>query len=150
MSWFLLLKSLHVLSAIIAVGANATYALWSVRAKSDPAHLGFALRGIKFIDDRVANPAYGVLLATGLIMAFTTYRITLSWILLGLGAWIVMALVAVIVYSPALSRQIAALEVEGISSPRFRAADARAQAVGMFLGVLAVFAVVVMVFKPQF
>jgi uncharacterized membrane protein len=150
MNWFLLLKSLHVLSAIIAVGSNATYAVWSALAKSDPVHMGFALRGISFVDRRVANPAYGVLLATGLVMAFTTYSITTSWILIGLGLYIVMALTGVAIYAPLLRRQIDALDSDGLSSPAYQAADSRARAVGMFLGVLVVFAVFVMVYKPTF
>ncbi len=147
--WFLLLKTLHVLSAIVAVGANATYALWSTRGKADQAHLGFALRGIKLLDDRVANPAYGVLLVTGLIMAFTTYDITRTWILTGLAIYIVMAGTAVGVYSPLLKRQIRALDRDGVDSPAYSAVDARARGVGMFLGVLAIAVVFVMVYKPQ-
>jgi uncharacterized membrane protein len=150
MNWFLVLKSLHVLSAVIAVGANFTYGMWSALAKREPDHLGFALRGIKFVDDRVANPAYGVLLATGLIMAFTTYTITLTWILIGLGVYVVMAVLGFGVISPALTRQITALDEGGAASPRYRAAEATVRGVGMFLGVLAVFVVFVMVVKPQF
>jgi uncharacterized membrane protein len=146
---FLLLKWLHVLSAIVAVGANATYGLWSARAGSEPAHLGFALRGIKFMDDRLANPAYGVLLVTGLIMAFTTYSITLTWILIGLGLYAVMAVLGAVVYSRTLSRQIETLDAEGPSSAAFRALSARAAAVGIFLGVIAIAVVFDMVFKPQ-
>ncbi len=149
MNWFLVLKSLHVLSAIVAVGSNVTYGLWTALAKRDPAHLGFALRGIKIVDDRLANPAYGVLLVTGLIMAFTTYSITLTWILIGLGLYIVMAAVATAVFSPTLRAQIAALDAAGPASPAYRSADARMRGVGIFLGVLAVFVVFVMVFKPQ-
>ena len=150
MNWFLLLKTLHVLSAIVAVGSNATYGIWSARARrQDTAQLGFALRGIKFIDDRMANPAYGVLLVTGLIMAFTTYAINRTWILTGLVIYAVMAGTAAIVYSPTLNRQIAALDSEGAESAAYRDADARARAVGIFLGVLAVSVVFVMVFKPQ-
>ncbi len=148
MSWFLLLKSLHVLSAIVAVGANATYALWSVRARSDPAHLGFTLRGIKFIDDRLANPAYGVLLVTGLIMAFTTYSITTTWILIGLGIYIAIAVLGVFVFSPLLRRQMEALDTAGPESEAYRRADAQGRGIGMFLGVLAIAVVFVMVFKP--
>lgn len=150
MNWFLLLKSLHVLSAIVAVGSNVTYAVWSALAKSEPAHMGFALRGISFVDSRVANPAYGVLLATGLIMAFTTYSITTSWILIGLGLYIVMAMTGVTIYAPLVRRQIDALDSDGLSSPAYQAADGRARGVGMFLGVLVVFAVFVMVYKPTF
>jgi uncharacterized membrane protein len=149
MNWFLLLKSLHVLSAIVAVGSNLTYGVWSAIAKREPAHLSFALRGIKLIDDRVANPAYGVLLATGLIMAFTTYTITLTWILIGLGLYVVMAVLGVAVIGPALSAQIAALDAEGAASARYTAAEARVRGVGMFLGVLAIVVVFVMVVKPQ-
>ena len=150
MNWFLVLKSLHVVSAITAVGSNLTYGVWSALAKREPAHLGFTLRGIKFVDDRLANPAYGVLLATGLIMAFTTYTITLTWILIGLGAYVVMAVLGVAVIGPTLSTQIKALDAEGVAGPRYRAAEARVRGIGMFLGVMALFVVFVMVFKPQF
>ena len=149
MNWFLLLKWLHVLSAIVAVGSNATYALWTARAGKETEHLGFALRGIKFIDDHMANPAYGVLLVTGLIMAFTTYRINMLWILIGLGIYVVMAGTAVRVYSPSLTKQIATLASDGAASPAFRGAEARARASSIFLGVLAIAVVFVMVFKPQ-
>jgi hypothetical protein len=148
MNWFLLLKTIHVLSAIVAVGSNATYGLWSARGRGDPAHLGFALRGIKFIDDRMANPAYGLLLVSGLIMAVTTYRIGLTWILIGLGLFAVLVVVGGGFYTPALKRQITRLDVEGPESPSYRAAEARARALGIFLGVVAVAAVFVMVFKP--
>jgi uncharacterized membrane protein len=150
MTGFLLLKWVHVMSAIVAVGSNVTYAVWSARAKNDAEHLGFVLRGIKFLDDRVANPAYGVLLLSGVIMAFTTYSITTRWILSGLLIFVVMAVVGVAVYSPTLTRQIKALDAEGAASAAYRAADARARGVGMFLGLLALIAVFVMVFKPTF
>lgn len=149
MNWFLVLKSLHVLSAVIAVGSNFTYGIWAARAKKEPVHLPFVLRGIKFVDDRMANPAYGVLLVTGLIMAFTTYSITNTWILIGLGLYVVMALLGVGVVSPGLNAQIAALDAEGSTSARYSAAEARVRGLGMFLGVLAVIVVFVMVLKPQ-
>ena len=57
-----ILKFLHVLLAIVAVGFNATYAVWLARAAKEPEHEAFALRGVKFLDDRIANPAYALLL----------------------------------------------------------------------------------------
>jgi len=148
MGWMLLLKSLHVLSAIVAVGSNLTYAVWSVRGSRDETHLGFALRGIKFIDDRIANPAYGVLLVTGLIMAFIYFSITLTWILIGLTGIILVTVLAVTVYSPTLTRQISTFEVDGASSPAYQSLASRAQMVGTFMGVLVIAIVFVMVFKP--
>lgn len=50
---FLLLKWLHILSAIAAVGANITYGIWLRRASPKPEVLPFTLRTIKLIDDRL-------------------------------------------------------------------------------------------------
>lgn len=66
---FALLKFVHVLLAIVAVGANLTYGLWLSRAAREPQFLPFVLRGVKFLDDRVANPSYVLLLLTGGAMA---------------------------------------------------------------------------------
>ena len=60
------LRLLHILLAIVAVGANLTYALWLRQAERDPAHLAYTIRGIRWIDRHVANPAYALLLLTGL------------------------------------------------------------------------------------
>src|SRR5207302_2636535 len=77
---FSLLKLLHILFAITAVGSNITYGVWQGLAVNSPEHEAFVLRGVKLLDDRVANPAYGVLLVTGLIMAFWHWSITTHWI----------------------------------------------------------------------
>ncbi|HEX6539111.1 MAG TPA: DUF2269 family protein [Candidatus Dormibacteraeota bacterium] len=148
MWWFLLLKTVHVLSAIAAVGANLTYGAWSARGGRDAEHLGFVLRGIKFVDDRIANPAYGLLLVTGLLMAFLVYSITTTWILIGLGIFIAMAVGGAAGYGPTLKRQIETLDRDGPKSAAYLAVQSRATGIGMFLGVLAVAAVFVMVFKP--
>ncbi|MEO8897988.1 MAG: hypothetical protein ABI473_04720 [Candidatus Dormibacter sp.] len=68
----------------------------------------------------------------------------------GLLIFVVMAVVGAAVYSPALVRQIKALDADGAASGAHRAADARARGTGMFLALLAVIAVLVMVFRPTF
>ncbi|TMF50713.1 MAG: DUF2269 family protein [Chloroflexi bacterium] len=84
-SLYVVLKFIHILAAITAVGANITYGVWNARSQADPAHLGFTLKGIKFLDDRIANPAYGVLLLTGLVMVFVnSWPITSLWIVVAL------------------------------------------------------------------
>src|SRR5437016_12137787 len=118
-SLYLVLKFIHIFAAIIAVGSNITYGVWNARLHADPAHLGFALRGIKFLDDRIANPAYGVLLLTGLLMAIFFWGFGHAWLLIGLGIFVVVAAIAVALYSPALTRQIAALESGGADSDAY-------------------------------
>ena len=61
------LKFVHVFAAIVAVGTNVTYGVWFAMARRSPDNEMFALRGIKFLDDRVANPAYAVLLIAGIL-----------------------------------------------------------------------------------
>ena len=65
-----ILKFFHILFAIIAVGFNASYGIWLARAARERDHEAFALRGVKLLDDRFANPAYGLLLVTGLLMVW--------------------------------------------------------------------------------
>jgi hypothetical protein len=149
-NWFLLLKYIHVLLAITAVGANITYAVWGARAGREPEHLGFALRGIKFLDDRVANPCYGGLLVTGLIMAGTHYSFTTRFVEIGIGLFILLVVVAVAFYSPALKGQIETLDAGGAASEGYRKADARATAVGIPLAIIALLIVFDMVVKPSF
>ena len=50
------IKFVHILLAIVAIGFNATYGIWiSHAARHSPKELGFALRGVKRLDDRWAN-----------------------------------------------------------------------------------------------
>jgi uncharacterized membrane protein len=151
-TWFLALKYLHVVFAIAAVGANMTYAVWGALAKRDKQHLGFALRGIKFLDDRVANPAYAGLFVTGLAMVWVggiDPRATL-FVQVGFFGFIAVALVAALLYSPTLKRQIATVESDGWDSPAYLALDRRSTILGIVLAVLVLVIVLFMVVKPSF
>ena len=68
MSLYLVLKFVHILAAIVAVGFNASYGVWLARAGQYPAAAPILLRGVKLLDDRFANPAYAFLLLTGIAM----------------------------------------------------------------------------------
>lgn len=146
---YLYLKWLHVLSAIIAVGANATYGIWLARASRDTDNLPFTLKGIKLLDDRVANPAYGLLLITGLAMAFTApLALTTPWLLTALVLYGALVVVGIFGYTPALRRQIRILEDEGFSSPNYQAQARRGTILGIVLAILAISIVFLMVVKP--
>ena len=149
MSLFLILKWLHVLSAIIAVGANATYGIWLARAGRDAAHLPFTLRTVKMIDDRMANPSYALLLITGLAMVFTVpFPITTPWIMSGLILYGVLFVIGLFGYTPTLRKQIALAESEGPQSAAYQAMARRGTILGIVLAVIAVAVVFLMVTKP--
>jgi uncharacterized membrane protein len=146
---YLLIKWLHVLAAITALGANITYGFWITRATRDPAVLPFTLRSIKALDDRIANPSYGVLLITGFAMAgIGQLPLRTPWLASALALYVVMVIVAVAGYTPALKRQIAVLERSGVNSSEYQAAAARGVRLGAVLGVIVIAIVFLMVVKP--
>ena len=149
MSGYLLLKWFHVLMAITAFGDNITYGLWLARADREPQHLAFALRGVKALDDRVANPAYGILLLTGMAMVYLG-RIpwTTPWLLASLILYVILVVIAAAGYTPTLRRQIASLDAGGPNSPEYQTLAARATRLGIMLAVIAVIIVFIMVTKP--
>jgi uncharacterized membrane protein len=152
MPWyFTAIKYVHVLSAIVAVGFNFTYAIWLARAQRDPSHLNFALRSVKFLDDRVANPAYILLLISGLSMVFIAhYSLTTFWIAGALALFVILAVVGFSLYTPTLSRQIRTLASHGMDSAEYQALSARGTAVGIALAVIVLSILGLMIFKPTF
>jgi uncharacterized membrane protein len=151
--WYLPLKVVHVLSAIVAVGTNVTYFVWLAAMKGRaPTQQAFALETIRKLDARLANPAYAVLPLTGVIMVliadglgFTTF-----WIAVAIGLYLVMGAVAIALYSPTLKRQIAAYEAQGAESAEFQALGARGRMLGILLAILVVAIIILMVVKPSF
>jgi uncharacterized membrane protein len=146
---YTIVKWVHVLMAIIAVGFNASYAVWLTLAARSPDHQAYVLRGVKVLDDRFANPAYGVLLLTGLWMvAISPWEITTFWILTALILYAVTVVLAAAVYTPTLRKQIATLESGGPSSEAYRRLATRSRVTGIVLGVVVVAIVFLMVTKP--
>ncbi|HEX9070178.1 MAG TPA: DUF2269 family protein [Ktedonobacterales bacterium] len=152
MPWlFSLVEYLHVFSAIVAVGFNATYAIWIVRGQRQPEHLEFALKTVKFLDDRVANPAYALLLITGLALAVLGHTpLTTHWLLLALVLYVIAVAMGLGLYTPTLSRQIRALAASGKDSAEFRALSSRGTVVGISVGIVVAIIVLLMVFQPAF
>lgn len=149
-SFYLVLKFLHVASAIVAVGSNITYGVWSVRAAGDPVTTTFALKGIKFLDDRIANPAYAVLLITGLVMIFAGHwSITALWIIIALVLFLAVAVLGIAFYSPLLRNQIRLAEAGQTSSAEYARLAGLSRRFGPGLGVIVVVILVMMVFKPS-
>jgi uncharacterized membrane protein len=146
---YAILKWLHVLFAITAVGSNITYGIWIGRASRRPEALPFTLGGVKLIDDRLANPAYGFLLITGLLMVFVgNLPLTRPWLLTALILYVLLVLTGLFGYTPTLKQQIQLLESSGPDSSEYQAMARRGALLGAILGALAVVIVFLMVVKP--
>ncbi len=147
---FLIVKYIHILSAIVAVGLNISYAIWILRAQREPAHTAFALKGIKFLDDRIANPAYGVLLFTGLLMVvLLPVPVTTLWIVIALILYAVLLVLAFTQYTPTLRNQIKLAEAGDTTSADFSRLAKRGQLLGQTLGLIVLVILAMMVFKPH-
>lgn len=150
MDAYTFLKFIHVFLAITAVGANITYGVWLARAARQPAHLAHVLRGVKFLDDRIANPAYGLLLLTGLAMLyFGRLRWTTPWILTSLIIYVIVVVFGFLVYTPLLRQQIETLELYGPDSSAYRIVEARVRVVGILFALPVAIIVFLMVVKPR-
>ena len=147
---FSLIKWIHVLAAIIAVGANITYGIWIARASREPNVLPFVLKNIRLIDQRVANPCYGLLLLTGLTMAFMTrLPLTTPWLLTALILYVIAALLGIVVYAPITRRQMKLLESDGFDSPNYKAIAKQSTLLGIAVTIDVLIIVFLMVVKPM-
>ena len=147
-SWYLVLKFIHIAAAITAVGANVTYGVWNARIASDPSHTSFVLKGIKFLDDRIANPAYGVLFITGLIMVFAGRWGFALWVIVAIILFVAVAAIGGAVFTPLLRNQIRLADAGDTTSAEFTRLANRSRMIGPLLGLLVVLIIVMMVFKP--
>jgi uncharacterized membrane protein len=145
---FLVLKLIHVSAVIVAVGANVSYAYWVRRAGTDRERLVDAIHGIRGLDRRVANPAYVVVLLTGIAMATVgPYTFDARWIRAALGLYVFIVIFGIGIYAPTLRWQLAEAERDP-NSPAYRAAARRSSAFGLLaVGIVAVI-LVLMVTKP--
>ncbi len=145
----LIVKWIHVLAAVTAVGANITYGVWISRAETDPRTLPFVLRNISWIDRRIANPCYGLLLITGLTMALTIpIPLTTPWLLTALVLYVTAALLGILAYAPATRRQLALAESVGFDSPDYKSVASRSRVFGLIVTLDVVVIIFLMVVKP--
>ena len=146
---YLIFNWLHILFAIVAVGANVTYGLWIARATRTPEVLPFTLRTIKFLDDRFTNPSYGLLLVTGLVMVFVgDLPFEDLWLSLSIFLYLIAILLGLFGYTPTLRKQIALAESEGPESAQYKVVAVRGRTLGILLGVILMVIVYLMVTKP--
>lgn len=145
---FLLLKLVHVVSAIVAVGANVTYAIWMSRAHRDRDHLVFVIETIRELDRRLALPAYVVVLITGVVMvARGAYSFTTGWIVAAIALYALAVVVGIVAFAPTIRRQLAEAKLDP-SSPAYADLARRISRLTLVTLVIVSTIVILMVTKP--
>lgn len=151
MDLLVLLKFLHVLFAVVAVGFNLSYGFWLFQARRNPKNLLFVLKNIKVMDHAVANRAYMGLGITGPWMVWLGgYSWHAFWIWMSVLLLVLAAVLGIVVYAPLLNRQIKALEKSGPNSKGYKALERQSVLLGLGLWALVAVIIFLMVTKPQF
>ena len=142
------LLTLHILAALIAVGATVSYFFWLRRAVLAPESRSFTLETIRLLERWMVVPAYVIVLLTGLgLIDRASWGWSTPWLELSILLFVVlMGLVGV--HARVIKGQIA-LAADGSADPAdYDRAHARGRIL-LALKVVAVIALVyLMVFKP--
>jgi uncharacterized membrane protein len=148
MSIVIILKFIHVLSAIVAVGANVTYSFWMRAAGRDRERLVYTIQTVRRLDQRVANPAYGLLLVTGVLMVLGgLYSFETGWLATAIVLYVIVAILGIAVFAPAIRQQLAEAEADP-TSPAYEAAARRSTRLGWLTTLIVLVIVFLMVTKP--
>jgi uncharacterized membrane protein len=149
MTTYTILKYIHIISAIVALGINLTYPLWFSQAKKKPDALAFILHTVKIIDDWIAVPAYVLLFPSGWWLAsLAGWSLTTPWILTALILYIVLPVVGLGIFTPTLKKQIAIAESLGANAPEYKNIAFRSNAISIALNIIVLIIVYLMVAKP--
>ncbi len=141
-------KYVHILAVITALGANLTYAFWLARAERDSGRLVFVIESIQRLDRRVANPAYILAFIAGVGIVLTgPYGFESPWIVSAIVLYVLVAVLGITLYGPAVRRQLA-LAREAPASADYGAAARRSQLLGILVTLIVLVIVGLMVFKP--
>jgi uncharacterized membrane protein len=147
---YTVLKSLHVLAAVIWVGGAALSQVLAIRATraGEPLRLSSLLTEIEWVGTRVFLPSSLVLVATGFGMIGDGDLDFDLWIIFGLIVWAISAAVGSAFLGPESTRIAAIIEAEGPSSPNAIARIKRIFLVSRIELVLLLLIVIDMVIKP--
>ena len=143
-----ILLTLHILSALVGVGATVSYFFWLRRAVLVPESRAFTLETIRLLERWMVTPAYIIVLLTGLGLidraswAWSTPWLELSILLLV----VLMGLVGV--HARVIKRQIALATDSPGNSAEYDSAHARGRFILLAKVVVIVALVYLMVFKP--
>lgn len=141
------LKWLHILGAIIGLGASFTYPLWLKLARRQPANTRFIVNGIESVE-KVANLGYVTVLITGIAMMLVAgIPFTTSWLLTALILFVSIGIVVGVLYVPAQKNQAAL--ADNPQSPEYLAAEERVTRILVAVILLVIVIEFLMTVKPR-
>lgn len=137
---------LHILSAIVAVGVNASYFFWLRRAVVVPETRTYTLTTIRLLETRIAIPAYVIALATGVALALIYGpSFGTAWVDTAVVIWIVIMAIGGF-HARVVKRQLAA--ADSGDSDAYESGHARGRVLMALIMLCAMGMLFLMVAKP--
>jgi len=145
---YLLVKLIHVLSAIIGFGYTLTFGIIMAKATAAPGATAFALQTISTLA-RISTWAFTVAITSGVFMGHLgSIPITTLWFLASLLLAVLAMGIAGAVARPLLDKQIALVAQGDVAAPELQRLGARSAKVGTFLALISLSLIGLMIFKP--
>jgi uncharacterized membrane protein len=147
---YYIVKWIHILAFVTAIGANITYGVWLTQAKKQSENLLFTLKGIRLLDSRLVMISYILLLLTGFYMQGVSHlALSTPWLLLSLILYVILIVIAMFLYTPNLKNQIRIVESQGYKSSDYASISRKSKILGMVMALLALIISFLMVVKPS-
>ena len=142
------LLSLHILTALVAVGATVSYFFWLRRAVLAPESRSFTLETIRLLERRMVVPAYVIVLLTGLgLIDRAGWAWSTPWLELSILFFLVL-LGLVGFHARVIKGQIVLVADGSADSADYERAHARGRILLALKVVVVIALVYLMVFKP--
>jgi len=144
-------KWIHILSAIVSLGANLTYFPWFMTVPKSRETLVYTLKTIRLLDNWIANPAYILAYITGEIMMRVGGQIHYStpWMTTALILYATISVLGLFVYAPMLKNQQQLAETKGADDADYQRVSRNGIILGTVIVVITIGITYLMVAKPQ-
>lgn len=144
-------KWIHILCAIVSLGANLTYFPWFMTVPKSRETLVYTLKTIRLLDNWIANPAYILAYITGEIMMRVGGQIHYStpWMTAALILYATISVLGLFVYAPMLKKQQQLAETKGADDAEYQRVSRAGIILGTAIVIMTIGITYLMVAKPQ-
>jgi predicted integral membrane protein DUF2269 len=159
-SWFQVFLILHILAVFVAFGPEFAFPLIGRQIEKNPEHAAFGVQIMNAIEEKMSTPLAVIVPLLGVALIYTGHfdLWKSTWLVITVILYPIVFFFALFVQTPAgnkllammLEMQKAGPPPEGAAGPppELQAQLKRVRLGGMFLGLMVVFFVILMVWKP--
>lgn len=144
-------KWIHILCAIVSLGANLTYFPWFMTVPKTRETLVYTLKTIRLLDNWIANPAYILAYITGEVMMRVGGQIhySTSWMTVAISLYAMISVLGLFIYAPMLKKQQQLAETKGADDADYQRVSRNGIVLGTVIVILTIGITYLMVTKPH-